>query len=98
MCHAAMSWEHTLPFTPCPFQNKIQLASATEPTDLSLLMIIRAEKRNSKNLTHLAWVKIPVFQPGTQTEFCSVSALRDISVGTGMTLQITEFAEKQSAN
>lgn len=62
------------------------------------LVIIRTEKRNLKNFTHLAWVKIPLPQQGTQTEFCSVSASHDILVGVGKTLQIGEFAEKQSAN
>lgn len=62
------------------------------------LVIIRTEKRNLKNFTHLAWVKIPLPRQGTQTEFCSVSASPDISVGVGKTLQTGEFAEKQSAN
>lgn len=49
------------------------------------MTIIRAQKRNSKNSTHPAWVKVLLFQQGTQTGFYSWLSLCGISVGTSKT-------------
>lgn len=48
--------------TSFPKQNTISLSYRI--CRLILLMIIKAEKRNSKNFTHLEWVKIPAFSAG----------------------------------